>query len=80
MRSLKKSGIYNCCFYREGVRIDTAVLRAGIIFYTEKYTNMTTKDSATLTARDIKNAGWVFSESVFLKDPVDVIVMASFKI
>jgi len=76
----KKSGIYNKNFYREGASIDTAIIEAGIAFYTDvekkntckycKKCNTTSIEyKAWLVAKDLKKAGWQFVETVFFDEP-----------
>ena len=84
----EKTGIYSKSFYRDGARIDTAVIKAGIAHYTaleEKNTcehckkcNTTSIEyKAWLVAKDLKKAGWVFCKSVFFDDPVPAIALSA---
>lgn len=83
-----ESGIYSKSFYREGTRIDTAVVKAGIAYYTKKEKENTCehckkcnttsiKYKAWLVAKDLKAAGWEFAETVYFQEPVDAIVLAA---
>lgn len=81
-----KSGIYSKSFYREGTRIDTAIIKAGIAYYTEvekKNTCEHCKNCSTasieykahLVAKDLEKAGWKFVETVFFKEPASAIAL-----
>jgi arginyl-tRNA--protein-N-Asp/Glu arginylyltransferase len=83
-----KSGIYIKSFYREGTKIDTAIIEAGIAYYTEvekkntcehcKKCNATSIEyKAWLVAKDLKKAGWQFVETAFFKEPEIAIAMSA---
>jgi len=83
-----KSGNYSKSFYRKGTRIDTAIIIAGIAYYTEvekknicehcKKCNATSIEyKAWLVAKDLKKAGWKFVETALFKEPEIAIVVGS---
>jgi hypothetical protein len=82
-----KSGIYDKSFYREGTRIDTAVIKEGIAYYTDvekkntcEHCNGNTTSieyKAWLVAKDLKKAGWQFVETVFFEEPEIAIALSA---
>lgn len=77
-----ESGIYSNSFYRKGTKIDTAVIKAGIAYYTEVEKNNVCNSTSIeyksrLVANDLKKAGWQFVETVFFKDPETAIALSA---
>ena len=81
------SGIYNKSFCRNGIWIDTDIIKAGIKYYKdvgkittytncEKYNTMLINRKARLVARDLKEAGWEFNETLFFEEPVAAITLS----
>jgi hypothetical protein len=77
-----KSGIFKS-FHRNGEKIDNSVLIAGIMYYNEQEKKSLCEKCVTpiaykawLVSEDLKRAGWVFSETVFFDNPVDLICLS----
>jgi hypothetical protein len=79
------SGIYDKSFYRNGTKIDTAIIKAGIEYYTEvekknicKKCNTTSIEyKSRLVAKDLKKAGWQFIETALFKEPEIAIALSA---
>ena len=85
-----EGGVYHANFSRDGIRINSDIIKQGIKYYTElerknkikckkcescNHESTTIEYKAWLLTRDLKNANYIFTESVFYDDPVTAIVL-----